>query len=394
MATLSVSDYYFNPHLTTGLDDGSSEANAWQTLASFETDITTIVAAAVAHEQILVNFKSNTLFVMPRYDDMAASGTVQNPIWVRGYTTTPGDNGFAYIGRTAGGAGGTGKPFSGSYVNLEGVVQDYTGVGYHDNVGVGNNGVAYRCRFLQSSGNYGCSGDKFFDCYIKTGGTSNNDSMFSRCYIEFHGTNLFDQDPFNAYGVYTNCIININAVTAAGQTIFTRSRPDDGFGLSFRNCRIIGSNDDANKAEWFNYENDFDGVIWRTTSYVHNIIWNCEKFMTDHATPTGEEYQQLSIHISGNAVESTLTNWSDYCGLGDGGIKNDQHVILTGNPYVDSSNGNFDLDPDGPDFAALIAAGFAEKVGFNWTTLLPESSASTGAPVSPYPSAHALGRAY
>jgi hypothetical protein len=67
-----------------GLDDGSSEVNAWETPAS-------MAAGAVAGDRVNMRFTSR--YTVPSSQTFAFAGSVTQPILIRGYETTIGDGG-------------------------------------------------------------------------------------------------------------------------------------------------------------------------------------------------------------------------------------------------------------------------------------------------------------
>lgn len=88
---MAIIEKYANFDLATGLNDGTSEANAWQT-----------PAAIVFVAGVRVNLKTPTRYsLLADWDILVAtSGTVTQPIILRGYETTIGDGGFAKLETT------------------------------------------------------------------------------------------------------------------------------------------------------------------------------------------------------------------------------------------------------------------------------------------------------
>jgi hypothetical protein len=77
-------DVYYNDDLTTGNNDGTSEANAWQSLAD-------VTSGAVNGDRI--NFKKTASPVTLAANFTFPSGFGDGAIWCRGYETTIGDGG-------------------------------------------------------------------------------------------------------------------------------------------------------------------------------------------------------------------------------------------------------------------------------------------------------------
>ena len=84
---MAWAEKYANFDLTTGLNDGSSEANAWQTPAA-------VIAAVAAGDRVNIKKQSTPYQIVTATINFNVSGTIGAPIYYRGYETTIGDGGF------------------------------------------------------------------------------------------------------------------------------------------------------------------------------------------------------------------------------------------------------------------------------------------------------------
>ena len=88
---------YCNPDLSTGSNDGSSEANAFQTVSAAETYIETNGPG------VHMYFKRTSSRVNATIDLNATFNDTTKKTILEGYETTPGDNGKFQIGNSGNG---------------------------------------------------------------------------------------------------------------------------------------------------------------------------------------------------------------------------------------------------------------------------------------------------
>ena len=107
---MAYTERYANFDLATGLNDGTSEANAWQSLAS-------CAAGYAAGDRVNIKRQSSpeSLTALTTF---STSGTALAPVYFRGYETTIGDGGF--WASESGTTGLSGLRFSGNYCIVEG----------------------------------------------------------------------------------------------------------------------------------------------------------------------------------------------------------------------------------------------------------------------------------
>jgi hypothetical protein len=84
-------DVYYDDDLTTGANDGSSPADAWQSLSAMSSGVAAGDRVNMKKAASAVTLSAN--FIFP-------AGTLEGPIWYRGYGETPGD-GVKWVGNAA-----------------------------------------------------------------------------------------------------------------------------------------------------------------------------------------------------------------------------------------------------------------------------------------------------
>lgn len=88
MGVYAFTEKYCIPGLSTGANDGTSETDAWQTLATAASNYS-------AGDRVNIkNVTSGTRHTLPADVDFAVDATSGTPIHIRGYTSTIGDGGM------------------------------------------------------------------------------------------------------------------------------------------------------------------------------------------------------------------------------------------------------------------------------------------------------------
>lgn len=139
---MAWTDRYANFDLATGLNDGTSEANAWQSWSD-------VASGYAAGDRINVKKTAS------RHDanasatvTLSTSGTASAPVWFRAYETTIGDDGL-YEFQLTGNA--QSLNFSGSYILVEGFYCSKINNQNTFKVGGYHSGI-YRCKIETESG--------------------------------------------------------------------------------------------------------------------------------------------------------------------------------------------------------------------------------------------------
>lgn len=135
---------YCNPDLTTGNQDGTSEADAWRTL---QEGITAINAAAAGS---ILYIKRTSSRIDESNVTITGSGGHSNYTTIEGYTTTPGDNGMFEYGNY--------WEIDGDYVSIKNIDIEFSHTGSNgSNIGVlrfdssSEKGHLYNCKIYNTS---------------------------------------------------------------------------------------------------------------------------------------------------------------------------------------------------------------------------------------------------
>jgi hypothetical protein len=183
---MAWTERYANFDLTTGNNDGTSEANAWQTFASMTAGVT-------AGNRVNIK-KQASPYQNTSSITCSVNGTATAPIYYRGYENTIGDDGMWVVAQNSGGASGV--VFGGAFNYVE--------------------GMAY---IAGASTNFGSMnpGGWTTRCYITIFNTSLLVTNASNCYFELVGDNssvqMVGTNSANSYFI-NNKIRKVSGTTA------------------------------------------------------------------------------------------------------------------------------------------------------------------------------------
>lgn len=355
---MAWTEKYANFDLTTGDNDGSSEANAWQTPSAMTTGLGATVSVPT-----LVNIKRQAVaYDLTASQIWAPAGTALCPLWYRGYTTTPGDGGLWEV-RYNGAVASLG--ITGAYCTVEGIAflpgatENYSSFSVS---GIFSTMIRCKIHCFGSSGGASwrtiCCDISLKETYLSAGG-----SNAGPCLLYGNRINLLN----NAGVTYTlavdcygrNVCIVSNYFTGNGSSgvdgIFL-DRADSGSGMQvvgniFHGLRSGMKIDEEPSSA------SRGGVI------MGNVFDTMAAYGVERTnTETG------FLCILNNyyrACTSGFTNYSEASTL--------INPALTASPFVDAANGDFRLNETAGGGKVLRAAGFPVSYPYDWTNMADQS---------------------
>lgn len=319
-------DVYYNDDLATGANDGSSEANAWQTLAAM---------AAGVRGGDRVNMKATGSPVVLTGAFTFPPGDNLGPIWYRGYTSTPGDlgkwNGDASTFNFASDVG----PQIFSDLGFDGSGTSYVFLNNgHDQTWF------YRCAFTSDA-----QGECLFaDQCALIACTFNNSGTFSVSGYEaatgkFKAVGCKFQATGNAVQVLTS--------NDEGAYIFKSSFFADGGngeacqfvpahfesgGLALMECSLHADalNTSLTITTSFNASWEGSGIWANNVAYGDDIHWE--------TLSTTEDSFVLLLNYSGGAVTSDYSGWGNFEDIVY------KPTALSADPFTSKGTGDFSLN--------------------------------------------------
>lgn len=342
---------YANFDLGTGANDGTSEANAWQTISAMTAGVSAGHRINIKRQSAGYDLTSNVT--------ITNAGTATAPIWFRAYQTTPGDGGLWLVNYNSGSSASL--TFSGSYVWVEGI--DYQ-PGASVNIAVlsiyGTMSRAIRCRIRNRTGNaayanpYGC------DIELFSAGSHR---------IEFAGANLypitvknnrfkitgttstfsFYSDMFGRGATFVDNLF-IGAGSADGLFI---DRQDNG-----RNF-VICNNRFYNFASAIIVDEEPNGGAEAITVF-DNVFESCSSYAIERTNA-----EAGFVKLFRNKHYNTTSGFTNYSTEAEP-IENES---LSGSPFVDAAGGDFTLNSTAGAGAACRAAGFPINEPYDWDNM-------------------------
>lgn len=342
-----LTERYYNGDLGTGNDDGTSEANAWQTWAS-------IAASNPPVPGDRVNFmRTVARDVLGSAQTFAISGDKDNPIHLRGNGGVIGDGGFYQADERI-------IIFGENVVVEEFDIEASSSLAALQVVGDGSR--AYRCKAYNTdasgSGGAGLSivDGAAINCWIKNNSTSTNEvhstlslarGFVSGCRIIRSGTgaSAISLDD-GRYQSVINCLI-----TANGQKAI-RFTP-----TSITQNNIIHGNTIWDFEDGIYLEELSDLGSFAVLSIVNNVFYN--------GSGTGiinvGANTAVNIFMAGNAFGAiTVANFSGFGNDADGLIFDS--IQLTADPFNGAVGGDFSLNDDLNGGAELRSAGIPTDI--------------------------------
>lgn len=336
---MAWADKYANFDLATGDNDGSSEANAWQTPAA-------VIAGVAAGNRVNIKRQSAAynLTASVTFDD---SGTAAAPIWYRAYTTTIGDGGFWEVAYNT--AGTANLIFSGNYNIVEGV-HFKPGASTNANgfsvsgilswairckgvvKGASNFTNMLRCHLVQTTAGAGFSkgavataNSNWLDSYIgRTGSTS--------------VTQLINLDTYGAVINIAGCVI----VGISGENAFFLDRANDCRGMwisgnrfyNFDSALVVDEEPNADREQIL---------------IANNLFHTMATYGVERVNADGGFVQIVNNYY--RSCTSGLTNYSDEAQFGN--------VALSADAFTDAANKKFTLNRTANGGQVLRDAQFA-----------------------------------
>lgn len=358
---MAFAEKYANFDLATGDNDGSSEANAWQTPAA-------VISNVAAGDRVNIKRQSSG-YNLTSSVDFNVAGTATSPIWYRAYTSTIGDSGMWLVNYNA--AGIAWLSFTGNYCIVEGI--DFQpGATTNDNAFVvqGVNSWAIRCRANnRSSASY----PNMMFCDIKTVGTGR---------ITTNGTNshnaiwaysrLWQSSASSSYAYFllsdnygrTHVLINnliIGNGIAGVDGIFLDRQADSRSSLfsgnvfyNFRNGIYVDENPNATREEIVAINNIFDN-------------------MGSYAIYTGTSDAGF-MHLLGNSYYDCTDGFTNYPAESIKMLS----LALTASPFTSPSTQDFSLNATSGGGASLRSRGYPINELFDWTNMTFKATYSGG----------------
>jgi hypothetical protein len=321
---------YYDDDLATGLNDGTSEANAWQSLAD--------MAAGVKGGQRVNMKQTASPVVLAANFTWPIGGTGPGPIWFRGYKTTIGD-GFKWQGdsSTFNFAADVGVQIW-SDCSFDGSSINYTFL-----INVDDQCYFYNCDFSSDTAGEAVFSDQA--CFV--GCTFTNSGTFSVTgYEAVTGDGKFVGCKFVGKG---NCV-SLATGDSEGILLFKCTAwAEGGNGDAIRISPGHNESAGCSMLECSAYE---DGTLLR--SAFHMNTWNSSweaggvwanlvtygadtSFENGHATR--DHFNLLHLY-EGGAVTEAYHDWSNFEDI----IIKDTAGSLTGDPFTSKATGDFSLN--------------------------------------------------
>ena len=345
---MAITERYCNPDLTTGLNDGTSEANAWQSLST--------AASSYAAGQ-RVNIKRTSSRDASGDVTFATDATALAPVHIRGYTSTIGDGGMY---QTSGNLN-----FSGDAMLVEGIDTERATSFGQPFVMSSDGGIAYRCRSKNTSAATACRAMQLFDagavhCDIINVSSDSNSSALDLvrgfaygCRANCNSGRGIDVEHGYRSGDLQKCYIFGNG--SAGSSGIYVTGMNNNAGLGYTDNYIYGVADGI-------YFNNLDSFPIGAVSFVgRNTIYSVTNGIFNNDTGVVES----TTHLIQNAIGSAAT--ARYSGFGDLPLPSD--ITLTADPFVDAANGDFTLNNVSGGGALLRAAGFQINMAYDWDNM-------------------------
>jgi len=319
---MALRDRFLNCGLASGNNDGTSEADAWQTFQDCESGVE---GGDIVHCKTVdgnrVTGESNMTFNNP-----AVTPTVDKPIKFQGYTTTPGDGGMFKWGHVF--------YCREEFVMIEGFdIEQSSGTASLKSDGDGF--IAYRCHVVNdtASSNGACYiiDGSVINCYIRgdLDGAGKVVRMFRGnlidCYVEA-------ADDSSGGDCYIEFVMSFRYCSMTGTIVNGTNSTVKGVTFSFdSNCQgsLIMNNTIYNTTDAIEFENGVGSNLTQIIITQNNIIWNATNgILNSRSTNTSSV---IGHFINNNAMGSISSN--AYSNIQDEFIRN--KITLTAEPFVD-----------------------------------------------------------
>jgi hypothetical protein len=347
---MAWAEKYANFDLGTGTNDGSSETNAWQTVAAMQ-------AGVAAGDRVNIK-RQSAGYDLTATVTISNAGTATAPIWFRAYTTTIGDGGLWLVSYNSGGT--CNLVFSGAYQIVEGVdFQPGASVNQNAFSVIGAYSWAIRCRAAQRAistiiNAYGCDfvGGGTGSSLFTIGGPNVQNAVWKKTRVTLVATTatyMIFADMFARTVNIEDCVI-VASSTIDG--IFV-DRANSGRGLAVTRNRFY----DCESAVLVDEEPDED----QESIHVHDNVFDTMAAYAVERTNTAAGFTFLN-HNYHNSCTSGFTNYPTEAEL----VAN---IALTGSPFTNAASSDFSLKLTTDAGAVCRAGGFAIAEPFDWSTL-------------------------
>jgi hypothetical protein len=348
---MALTEKYCNPDLATGSNDGSSEADAWQTLAA-------------AFSGISAGDRLNVKRTASRHDPstgqtFAVDCTEGNPIHIRGYTSTIDDGGIFQMAQSL--------SLTGDHVILEGFDIEAGLVTQALNV-TGDGAYVHRCRAVNTNaaGEAAIMTDASCSCcYFKAGGSSATEAlrMFRghalNCFIDGNGaTGVHMNSTSRANNLVGCCIVNNGSALG----VYLENS-------AYTSGNILVGNRIYNTGNAISFLAETPSIAQAANIVIaQNVIYTCTNGV--YTTDTEECTVQFYANAIGNASGSAYNGFGDQPTFG---------ITLSADPYDSAATGDLSLNDTAGGGALCRDAGFAIEMMYDWTNMT-EQAVHEGAP--------------
>lgn len=342
---------YFDPTLASGANDGTSEANAWQTIAA---------AVAQADNGDIVWCKATGTATLAGTTAFAA-GTSGSPIYWVGYTTKPTWDDVLSTYGTFTIATGTQTVTIGTYVFFVGINFTRTGppalVPFSSTLIHQNSFL--NCKF--STSNDGAiimtRTEVYFNCsFINTGGGANSAALTSG------GAGLFVGCYFEGAGVViahiSQAIQSVNFPTQLIHCVVnsTSANARDCYRLSWNGTTSSGASMSCLYCTFYGGEDGIELITTLASVASVDLFYGCLFYnLTNGINGSGGDYSRFAKH---NASGSIVTTYANLGNFSDAGWDAPQFAV-TGDPFTNSGTKDFSLDAAANEGALITNVGFA-----------------------------------
>ncbi len=331
---------YINRDLTTGLNDGTSEANAWQSCAD-------IVWAYGLHLHWKTAVYAETItYSLPTLTKLENS----EPIVVEGYAITPGDGEYAIADMGGFRFYNYGYVSNIFYKNMEFIGANVWGSPFLTNAVKAH---LYNCRFINTYVDSIARGATAVDldgvtadnCYFESHNAGMPSAELEQCAITRCVFNAAREGvlgifiDINGAGSITDCIIKYTGSGKSGPAIYLNN------GNVAKPFVIANNVIDGFETGVYNFE----ATTWDDTEkphFVDNIISNCELVFEN----SGAGSQEHCYHIGSNAYFNFGAKYNSILGHSDS-VGFDVECLV--DPFVDRESGDYNLNDDAMGGALL-----------------------------------------
>ena len=378
---MALVDRYANFDLATGANDGTTEANAWQSWSDVYSGLTAGIRVNIKKQSTPYQINSAANEVIFDMDGITSPPTAINPIVFSGYESVTGDGGMWKAEIDTGGILNF-RFNDASHCSFENLhVKSLPSTNLATISFLNPNGQLHNCSLIGSSINVSGSSIR---CYfgissigtasrVAVGGVSVRSDNVD-CVYEFIKGNLGSNelvftDNFSSGRSFTNCIFIARDIKAIIGLNFTRMNAGEGGEVN--QCRFYGFDEAINVLE----EPDAATEI---INIKNSVFENCLVGVNRTNTELGFVKIQNCYYYN---ITSGFTNYSAFAQI--------NNTPLTASSFTDPSNGNLLLNTTAGGGQVIRDAGGSidpfgtfETASEFFGTMFAESSGSSQLPVT------------